>query len=130
MGPVLPQRVEKWSLLTALSGFSYSAPERELRFRPRVNQSDFRCLYSSGTSWGSYSQKLTPASLDAQITLEGGVLELLTLRLPYLGSKAKLAAPVPAKVTVKDAEATIRFASALLLKTGDRLRVSASESRQ
>lgn len=121
--------MSSWSLLTALSGFSYSAPERELRFRPRVNQSDFRCLYSSGTSWGNYSQKLTPASLDAQITLEGGVLELLTLRLPYLGSKARLAAPVPAKVTVKDAEATIRFASALLLKTGDRLRVSASEPR-
>lgn len=113
-----------WSLLTALSGFSYSAPEKEMRFFPRVRRNDFRCLYSSGTSWGTYSQKLTQEKLDAEITVEGGNLELAVLRVPFLGAKTKVVAPVRATATVKQGEATIRFATPVSVKKGDTLHVS------
>jgi len=113
-----------WSLLTALSGFSYSAPEKELRFRPRVRRNDFRCMYSSGTSWGAYSQKLTQEKLEVEITVEGGNLELALLRVPFLGTKTNVVAPVRATATVKQGEAAIRFATPLSVKKGDTLRVS------
>ena len=44
-----------WSVLLALSGFSWSAPERRLGFAPRVNEGDFRCFFSAGTGWGVFS---------------------------------------------------------------------------
>jgi non-lysosomal glucosylceramidase len=47
-----------WSLLTALSGYRYSAPEARLSFEPRINQSDFHCLFTTGGGWGTFSQKI------------------------------------------------------------------------
>ncbi|MBM3459739.1 MAG: hypothetical protein FJX77_14550, partial [Armatimonadetes bacterium] len=44
-----------WSLLLALSGFRYSAPERRMSFRPRL-PGDFRCFWSTGTAWGTYDR--------------------------------------------------------------------------
>ena len=49
-----------WSVLLALSGFSWSAPEGRIAFAPRLNERDFRCFFSAGTGWGVFSQKLTP----------------------------------------------------------------------
>jgi hypothetical protein len=122
--------MSSWSLLTALSGFEYSAPERSLRFRPRVRRGDFRCLYSAGTAWGSYAQKLTKEKLEATLGVEGGRLQVATLRLPYLGTRAAVRASVPATVAVEHGEAALRFAPPLKLDPGEtvRLAVSAAET--
>jgi hypothetical protein len=120
--------MSSWSLLTALSGFSYSAPDRELRFHPRVQRTNFRCLFCCGTAWGGYSQTLAKEKLDAELAVEGGALELLTLRLPYLGAKPKLTAPFTATVQAQAGEVTLRAASPVRLKSGDRLRVAVSSS--
>jgi hypothetical protein len=81
-------------------------------------------MYSSGTSSGTYSQKLTQEKLEVEITVEGGNLELALLRVPFLGAKTKVVAPVRATATVKQGEATIRFATPVNVKKGDTLRVS------
>jgi len=119
--------MSSWSLLTALSGFAYSAADRELRFRPRVNPASFRCLFSTGTSWGGYSQTLAQGKLEARIALEGGALELAALRLPYAGAKPKLSAPFRGTVELAQGEALIRSATPLHLKPGDTVRLSLSE---
>ena len=119
--------MSSWSLLTALSGFSYSAPDRELRFRPRVQRGDFRCLFSCGTAWGGYSQTLAKEKLDVELSVEGGALELVTLRMPYLGAKPKLAAPFKGAVTLAYAELAIRPAAPLRLAPGDALRLTVTE---
>jgi uncharacterized protein (DUF608 family) len=113
--------MSSWSLLTALAGFSYSAPEQSLRFRPRVSPDDFRCLFSTGTAWGSYSQKRVQQKLDAQIMIEGGRLELARIRLPYPGPSPKVTASVAASAQSEDGEAVIRPRSLLKLEKGDRL---------
>ena len=113
--------MSSWSLLTALSGFSYSAPEKMLRFRPRVNESNFRCLFSAGTAWGSYTQRRKELALDAEITVEGGSLELAQIRVPYPGAAPKVAAPLQATAQMENGEAIIRPASPLRLAKGDTL---------
>ena len=53
-----------WSLLNALSGFHYSAPERVVTFDPKLRLKEFRCLFSAGTGWGVYSQSAGVAKID------------------------------------------------------------------
>lgn len=113
-----------WSLLLALSGFSYSAPRKEMRFRPRVHRNDFRVLYSAGAAWGGYRQTLAQGKVRAAITVEGGTLELAALRIPFLGSSAKVSTRGRASATVSKGEATIRWESPVKLSPGDTLTVS------
>ena len=70
-----------WSLLLALSGFHYSAPEKSISFGPRVSADRFRCFYSVGSGWGTYSQQVNGPNLVAKIEVAWGDLEINTIRL-------------------------------------------------
>jgi non-lysosomal glucosylceramidase len=118
--------MSSWSLLTAITGFHYSAPDKEIRFRPRVSGAKFRCFYSTGTAWGSYVQQLAETKLDAEINVEGGTLELAVVRLPFSKGIAKLTAPAPGSVDVAAGEAVVRFKSPLRVAAGQQLRLTLS----
>jgi non-lysosomal glucosylceramidase len=113
-----------WSLLTALSGFAFSAPDKEIRFRPRLARAEFRCLYSAGVAWGSYRQRLAQGKLEAELSVEGGRLELARMRLPFSGPSARVLTRGQAKATVRDGEALIEWPSPLRLHPGERLRLT------
>ncbi len=117
--------MSSWSLLTALSGFHYSAPSRAMAFFPRQAPGAFRCLYVAGSSWGSYSQTLTARKLEAAIDVDEGQLDLATLRLPFLSRAAKVECGVPVTAAVENGELTIRFRRPLVLTAGGRLSISA-----
>ncbi len=113
-----------WSLLTALSGFAFSAPDKEIRFRPRLARADFRCLYSAGVAWGAYRQRLAQGKLEAELSVEGGELELVRMRLPFTGPSARVLTRGRAKAAVRDGEALIEWSSPLRLRPGERLRLT------
>ena len=115
--------MSSWSLLTALSGFAFSAPDKEMRFRPRLRGPEFRALYSAGVAWGEYRQRATGEKLEAEISVEGGRLELARLRLPFAGAKADVRTRGRARATVRDGEAVIEWADPVRLSAGDKLRV-------
>jgi hypothetical protein len=114
-----------WSLLTAFSGFRYSAPSRELGFRPRVNEGAFRSLFTTGSCWGTYAQKLNRQGLEATITVEEGRLELAALDLPFIGRAAKVSCAVPAATEVADGAIVLRFDRPAVLEQGRSLSVRA-----
>jgi non-lysosomal glucosylceramidase len=116
--------MSSWSLLTAISGFGYSAPKKEMRFRPRFSQAQFRCLYSAGTAWGSYAQQAAKEKLDAEITVEGGALELVAVRVPFSAARARVTASAAAKAEVRSGEATVRFDAPVKLGPGGKLKVA------
>jgi uncharacterized protein (DUF608 family) len=116
--------MSSWSVLTAISGFGYSAPQKEIQFQPRVSAAQFRCMYSSGTAWGSYEQRASRQKLDAEIAVEGGTLELSQLRLPFDGTKAKVTASAPATVEVAGGQAIVRLQSPVKLTSGQKLNIS------
>jgi uncharacterized protein (DUF608 family) len=74
-----------WSLLLALSGWSYSAPDQALGFAPRISQQNFRCFFSTGTGWGSFSQERRNSSYRAEVALKYGELKLRVLTVPVCG---------------------------------------------
>ena len=83
-----------WSLLTALSGYSFDLPAGLLGFAPRLWQEEFRCFWSADGVWGQYEQRLAETARIAlrvdygTITLNGlnlGALDGRTLRTARLG---------------------------------------------
>ncbi len=73
--------MSSWSLLLALSGYHYSAPARRISFAPRVNASDFRCFFSTGSGWGSFSQKVEGSAMTCTVEVRYGRLAFRTLGL-------------------------------------------------
>lgn len=70
-----------WALVLALSGYHYSAPEKLISFAPKVNAGDFHCFYSTGSGWGTYSQKTNGSELTAAIEVAYGELDLSKVKL-------------------------------------------------
>jgi uncharacterized protein (DUF608 family) len=114
--------MSSWSLLTSLSGFAWSAPEKKLRFQPRVHTEDFRCLFVTGTAWGTYIQQKVAAGQQVEIKVEEGVLELAALQVPLLARTARVS--LDAAAEVQGADLVIRPRKTLRLSTGDKLTVS------
>jgi len=116
--------MSSWSLLLALSGYRYSAPSRELGFHPVINAENFRVLYTTGSAWGSYAQKLAAGKLDAEIRVEEGALTLATLRLPSPKAEVKLTSKQRAKVRVEKGEAILTFDKPVEIQAGRTLAVT------
>ncbi|MBO0859879.1 MAG: hypothetical protein J2P21_15725, partial [Chloracidobacterium sp.] len=70
-----------WSVLLALSGHYYSAPEGHLTFMPKLNANDFRCFFAAGKGWGGYSQRASSASLAVKLDIDYGEMRARKLTL-------------------------------------------------
>ena len=125
LGHHYARAMSSWSLLTAFSGFRYSAPLRDLAFRPRQTEGDFRCLFVAGTAWGVYEQTLNVGRLDAKLRIEEGNLELATLHLPFSGQQAKVECSVPHIASVEREGLRLRFKPSNKMAGGSRLTIAA-----
>ena len=54
-----------WSGVLALSGFHYDGRQGSIEALPRVNAANFRCFWSTGTGWGTFS--VTGSGLRVQV---------------------------------------------------------------
>ena len=70
-----------WSVLTALSGYHYSAPERHMAFAPRLNAQNFQSFFTTASGWGVYKQRVEKPALTASLSTHYGEVRLRTLRL-------------------------------------------------
>jgi uncharacterized protein (DUF608 family) len=70
-----------WSVLLALSGYEYSAPERRLTFMPRVNAKRFQCFFAAGSGWGTFIQRSEKASRVARLETHYGKVRVRRLKL-------------------------------------------------
>jgi uncharacterized protein (DUF608 family) len=113
-----------WSLLTALSGYHYSAPDARLTFAPRLNQQNFRCLFTTGSAWGSFSQKLSNRATTATLEIVHGETTLKTFGF-QTGTGTNVSAEIGGrKLSAKLAEKQmIAFAQPLTLRAGEKLTV-------
>jgi non-lysosomal glucosylceramidase len=75
--------LSSWSLILALTGFRYSAPEARIGFSPKVNGQDFKTFFSTGSAWGQYSQKLDGKALHAELDVLYGELPVKTLTVSW-----------------------------------------------
>ena len=124
--------LSSWSLLLALSGFHYSAPERGMGFFPKVFPEDFRCFWSTGSGWGTFRMRVRRRRLRAELSVLYGELELEKLELGPVEGKVRdlyLRAgrrPVQVEVLRKGGKLCLSFPGPTLLKAGEVLRVYAT----
>jgi len=92
-GHYYARAMASWGVLLALSGVHYSAPQMTLAFEPKLAADDFRTVWTAGSGWGTYGQKLTGGN-TAVLKLEtlSGELRLKELAFTAAASapKAKL----------------------------------------
>lgn len=70
-----------WSVLLAISGYHYSAPERRISFRPRLDAETFRCFFTAGTGWGVFARIASKGELGVRIETRYGETRVRHLRL-------------------------------------------------
>lgn len=101
-----------FALLPILSGFVFDLPREEIGFDPKVNQEDFRCLWSLGTGWGQVEISKNQTS----VTLQDGRLKLSAIKLPFIKTPtAVIADGEPLPFDFKDGRLT--FDSRIIRKT-------------
>ncbi len=123
--------MSSWSLLLALSGYRYSAPERSLAFAPRLSTDDFRCFFTAGESWGRYAQRRDGSKQTHALDLLYGSLLLERLGVPRLvdGGAARVdqlsvaGSDVEGRLTVDDEGLSVEFTRPVALGAGDSLHI-------
>ena len=123
--------MSSWSLLLALSGYQYSAPEQRIGFAPKVNQNKFVCAWTTGSGWGQYTQRVTANSLTATLRVAQGELTLrqIDLGTPNKKGTAKVRASANADlpdVEVKQTRAasSVTFDGPITLRAGDEIEIT------
>ena len=85
--------MSSWGVLLALSGFSYSGPDMKMGFAPKVGADDFATVWTTGSGWGTYAQKLSGGKVASiKLDVASGELRLKELTVAAVASapKAKL----------------------------------------
>jgi len=77
-----------WGVFLALSGFHYSAVERELSLTPRARRQDFRSFWSIPSGWGSFAHNLGGRSPQVHVAVAEGAMRLVSLAIAPRGKNA------------------------------------------
>jgi hypothetical protein len=118
-----------WSVLLALSGFRYRAPEKAMGFAPRIQSRAFACFWSTGTGWGLFRQNIDKGSHTTEVAARFGSVEIgsLMLRTPASeGAHVQVScgqSAVSATLEIESNEARVRLTSPIRVATGEHLRV-------
>ena len=108
-----------YSILLALSGFSFDFTRGFMGFAPRMRQEDFRCFWAVDGAWGVYAQD----AQGARLTVPWGELRLRALQA---GERAyQEAALGDAPVAFRQNGWEIAFDSQITLQKGDVLALRA-----
>ena len=122
-----------WSLVLNLSGFGYAAPDRWIRFAPKVRAKNFRCFWSVASGWGTFSQKAKAGRLICRVKVRFGRLALDALTLEWAAGR-KLPdevrcevtcgdQSVPTEVEREDRSIRVKFGESVVVEEGGELRV-------
>ena len=69
--------MSSWALLLALSGFRPNLPNGKMYFSPVINKDNFKCFWSNGKAWGTYSQVIKDGKTEYSIeTLYGDISDI------------------------------------------------------
>ena len=76
--------MSSWTLLRALTGVNYSVESKQITLNPKINPTNFRSFYITGTSWGHIDQKIDKGKIEFRIFVNHGKLELNSIILKAL----------------------------------------------
>jgi len=103
-----------WSVLLALSGCEYDGVTKHLGFAPRITPGRFRSFFSTGSAWGTFSQRQIGRRHLAKLEVLCGEQTLKTLSLASYGKSPRR---VTAKLDGKPVDLTSEVANGKIIIT-------------
>lgn len=82
--------MSSWALLEGAAGCFYSAPDRRLRFAPRLTPDDFRAFFVTDSAWGSLSQQVEGRRQVETVSVAWGKLRVRRLEFARVNSSRRL----------------------------------------
>jgi len=98
--------MSSWALLLALSGFHYSAVDRQLTLVPRIKTTPFRGFWSVPSGWGTFAQ--SRAAREQQVSVEAHEGKLALARLLLQQAKQGRGEKVLVRLGSEPIAATLR----------------------
>jgi uncharacterized protein (DUF608 family) len=83
--------MSSWSTVVALSGFFYDGATAAVTATPPIQQDRFKCFWSTGTGWGTFSLRKQKESTLFSIQVLSGSLALRSCEVVAAGSNASIA---------------------------------------
>jgi uncharacterized protein (DUF608 family) len=114
-----------WSVLLAASGFRYDGRTASVVAVPRLGGGQFRCFWSTGTGWGTFSSSRTAAGASLTLSVLDGELPCRSCEIDGAGLKTSAllnGKPLEHKVERSGRRPVFRFAD-LRLTEGNEFRV-------
>ncbi len=111
-----------WSLVLAMSGQQYHAADGHLTVAPVGDACNFRCIYTAGTQWGSFSLHAGSDSSEFNLEPAWGEATLSSLGFPGIGDSSLVDADLDGvSLLATTHEGIVHFAGPLILKAGQKL---------
>lgn len=118
------------AFLTAC-GFEHHGPRKHIGFAPKVHPERFKAAFTSAAGWGTFEQTINDQTMQAEIRMAYGSLELKSLSLQAPRANPQCAAlalkgahRIPAKAIVQGDRIEVHLEQPTSLREGERLRVS------
>ena len=119
--------MSSWAPLLALSGFRYNGVEKSVVAQPVVNHDNFSSFWSSGTGWGSFSQRTQDRKTHFTLSVAEGNLTFRKVAIhapqtPVTSSAGKIRnKTLPYKMEHEGDAVTFIFKPDVVLHAGDQL---------
>ncbi|MEJ2008994.1 MAG: GH116 family glycosyl hydrolase, partial [Acidobacteriota bacterium] len=116
-----------WAPLLALSGFRYSGTEKRVLAQPLVSHDHFSSFWSTGTAWGSFSQRKQGEKMQFNLSVVEG--NLACRKVTVKARKAPGSTPtsrignksLPCRIQQNDEEVSFVFTQEVTLHASDQL---------
>jgi non-lysosomal glucosylceramidase len=115
-----------WSTIHALSGFNYDGAHAAVTAAPPIPHDDFKCLWATGTAWGTFSLHRQTAGTFFAIKVLHGTLVCRSCEIAAPGAAAEVrsgARSLQNQVARLDDRAVVTFNETLALAANDEIEI-------
>ncbi|CAA6677701.1 MULTISPECIES: GH116 family glycosyl-hydrolase [unclassified Lentimonas] len=70
-----------YGIFLAVCGFTYHGPKGEIGFAPKVHPEQFKAPFTAAEGWGTYSQTMDASTMQAELQVNYGELQVHQVRL-------------------------------------------------
>jgi uncharacterized protein (DUF608 family) len=116
-----------WSTVVALSGFLYDGAAASVVAVPKIPGDSFQCFWSTGTGWGTFSQRRQDGQTILSIKVLSGKLACRSCEMAAAGTAASvegLGRPVENRVETRADHVIVTLAESVPLAANDEITVT------
>ncbi|MBN1351485.1 hypothetical protein JXJ21_18860 [candidate division KSB1 bacterium] len=115
-----------WSVLLALSGYEYDGVKGHLGFAPKLNQENFRCVWTSGAAWGDFYLSQQGSNREIRIEVQFGNQRLNTFAIEGSADSVQVQLDnerIDANLTHEKGKCIVHFEKGVEIGEGSELKI-------